>query len=205
MSEEIQESQEQIAEPTKSTPKKFKWSAEKVMSISALFVSAISLFALFYQLNLAREENELIRKEQKASVLPHLSQWIRSNNKSFSIVFGNRGVGPAFIKKVQITVNDSISFDNTDDTFNYIFSQMESTELPNFESSTFTDGRVIPAGESVITITIEQPKTRQFFLKYMNENSLEYNIIYEDIYGTRWSLSSKSEKAIPILLTQDEE
>ena len=48
-------------ETEQKTSRKIRWTSEKIMSISALFVSAISLFALFYQLNLAREENEFDR------------------------------------------------------------------------------------------------------------------------------------------------
>ena len=195
---------EETNEVEEKTSNKIKWSAEKVMSLSALFVSAISLFALFYQLNLAREENELIRKEQKASVLPHLSQWFSTMDNSFRIVFGNRGVGPAFIKKVDLVLNDSIQFDNTDDAIRHIYEQMGTSENPYPNTSTFTDGRVIPAGEAVQVISISSKKDQQLFQQYLAKNILEFDIIYEDIYGTRWSLNNKSDKIIPVLLTTEE-
>jgi hypothetical protein len=191
MSEEIEE----------KTAKKINWSAEKVMSISALFVSAISLFALFYQLNLAREENELIRKEQKASVLPHLSQWYSTLDNKFRIIFGNRGVGPAFVKKVDLVLNDSIKFDNTDDLINHIYRNMEPAENADYTSSTFTEGRVIPASEEVVVITIHDMQSRLRFLQYLEKNTLEFDIIYELVYGTRWSLNNRKDKIIPVLIS----
>lgn len=187
-------------ETEEKSSKRIHWSAEKVMSISALFVSAISLFALFYQLNLAREENELIRKEQKASVLPHLSQWYSTLDGKFRIVFGNRGVGPAFVKKVELVLNDSIPFDNTDDLVEYIYQNMEPIENPDYTSSTFTEGRVIPAGEEVVVIAIKDRPSRQRFLQYLDKNTLEFDIIYEDVYGTRWSLNNRKDKIIPVLI-----
>jgi hypothetical protein len=197
MSEEIQEVEEK-------NNSKIKWSSEKVMSISALFVSAISLFALFYQLNLAREENELIRKEQKASVLPHLSQWYSTTESQFRIVFGNRGVGPAFIKKVDLVLNDSIRFDNTDDAIRYVYQHMGPVENIQPNMSTFTDGRVIPAGEEVLVISINNSKDQLLFQQYLAKNTLDFEIIYEDVYGTRWSLNNKKDKVVPVLLTKEE-
>ncbi len=194
-----------MSEETEEKPsKRIDWSAEKVMSLSALFVSAISLFALFYQLNLAREENELIRKEQKASVLPHLSQWYSTFDNSFRIVFGNRGVGPAFVKKVELVLNDSITYDNTDDLIKHIYRNMGAVENPDYTSSTFTEGRVIPAGEEVVVIAIKDPQSKGLFLRYLDKNTLEFDIIYEDVYGTRWSLNNKKDKIIPVLISKED-
>ena len=197
MSEEIKETEEKSSN-------KINWSAEKIMSLSALFVSAISLFALFYQLNLAREENELMRKEQKASVLPHLSQWYSTLDNTFKVVFGNRGVGPAFVKKVEFVLNDSLTFDNTDDLIKHFFKHMKEVEDPNYTSSTFTEGRVIPAGDTVVVISIRDQKSKQQFIQFLDKNTLEFNIIYEDVYGTRWSLNNKKDKIIPVLIPSDE-
>lgn len=195
---------EETVKTEKKSPRKINWTPEKAMSMSALFVSAISLFALFYQLNLAREENELIRKEQKASVLPHLSQWFSTIDNNFKIVFGNRGVGPAFIKKVELVLNDSIQFDNTDDAVEHIFKHMGTAKNANPRTSTFTDGRVIPAGETVVVISIGDVETKQLFQQYLDKNTLEFNVIYEDVYGTRWSLNNKKDKIVPVLLTEEE-
>ena len=195
---------EEINEEARPSPPKIHWSAEKVMSLSALFVSAISLFALFYQLNLAREENELMRKEQKASVLPHLSQWYSTLDNSFKIVFGNRGVGPAFVKKVDLVLNDSLQFDNTDDLIRHIFKNLEGLENSDYTSSTFTEGRVIPAGDEVVVISIRDTASKQRFLQYLDKNTLEFDVIYEDVYGTRWSLNNRKDKIIPVLLPEED-
>jgi len=48
---------------------------------------------------LSREENELIRKKQSASILIYLSEWFSNTQSEFKITYGNRSVGPAFKKK----------------------------------------------------------------------------------------------------------
>jgi len=182
MSEEIQE---------KST-KGIRWSAEKIMSISALFVSAISLFALFYQLNLAREENELIRKQQGASVLPHLSQWFSQTEEGFKIVFGNKGVGPAFIKEVKLELKDT-TFYNTDNLMNHLLKELYKKDsiAINASTSTFSKGYVLPANEIIEITHIKKPEFAKVFRDFLQTIELDYTVTYADVYGSEWSLSNK--------------
>lgn len=178
------------------TANKIKWTSEKIMSISALFVSAISLFALFYQLNLAREENELIRKQQSASVLPHLSQWFSNSRNGYKIIFGNKGVGPAFIKEVKLELKDTV-FYNTDHLINFILKKIyenDSTQI-NASTSTFSDGFVLPANENIEILVIKKDEYIKAFKKYMNNSKFSYSITYADVYGTEWILSNKENQS----------
>ena len=193
MSEKIQETKEKSF-------RKIRWTSEKVMSISALFVSAISLFALFYQLNLAREENELIRKQQSASVLPHLSQWFSQTNDGFKVIFGNKGVGPAFIKEVKLELKDTI-FYNTDNLLNYLTHKLYSKDsiIVNASTSTFSKGFVLPANETIEIVHIKDPKEAQIFRSYLQTVELDYTILYADVYGAEWTLSNKnSDSSYPV-------
>lgn len=180
--------------------KRINWTSEKIMSISALFVSAISLFALFYQLNLAREENELIRKQQSASVLPHLSQWFSNTSQGFKIIFGNKGVGPAFIKEVKLELKDT-TFYNTDHLMDHIIRKIQKSDSIYIPASTgtFSDGYVLPANETIEVIVIKKTEHIQLFQKYMNEVTLDYTITYSDVYGSEWTLSNKdSDRSYPV-------
>lgn len=184
-------------------PKKIKWSAEKVMSISALFISAISLFALFYQLNLAREENQLIRKQQSASVLPYLNSWYSNTSNGFKIIFGNKGVGPAFIKKVDITFNDSIKFKNTDQLFRHIFKNASGLDSVPYSNSTLAKGFVLPANETIEVIVIKDSKGIKLFKEYLNKNTLDYSILYQDVYGDQWSLNYSNGFSVPVPIQKE--
>lgn len=189
-----------MSEQPEIKKRKINWSAEKVMSISALFVSAISLFALFYQLNLAREENELIRKQQSASVLPHLSQWFSNTSGGFKIIFGNKGVGPAFIKEVKLEMKDT-TFYNTDHLINDLLHRIyrkDSVSIPA-STSTFSDGYVLPANETIEIIVIKKPEHIKVFREFLNNSDLEYTITYADVYGSEWSLSNRdSDSPYPV-------
>ena len=195
--------------------KKINWSPEKVMSISALFVSAISLFALFYQLSLAREENELIRKQQSASVIPYLQFEEIYNVRSFSIHLVNKGVGPAFVKSVSFSINDSIEFDNSTSTLLYLMrEQIKKGDSIGYGGSiTVKKNTVVQPTENLLVFEITSTIKEDFsgvknFKDYMNNTPFKFTLIYEDIYGNQWELSNKKQQGFqfitPILVKKAE-
>ena len=179
--------------------KRINWTTEKIMSSSALFISVISLIALLYQSYLAREENRLIQKQQSASVLPYLSQWITNSSEGFKIVIGNKGVGPAFIEKVELAI-DSSNFDNTDKLFAHIFESNKGLDTISYLTSTFKKGIVLPANENVELIYIKDRSDVRSFNKALANKDLKFLIEYEDVYGSRWSISNSANSDIPLLL-----
>lgn len=198
-----------MSKGTKNKKWRIKWTEEKVMSISALFVSAISLFALFHQLNLAREENELIRKQQSASVLPHLSYYFSGADNNFSFAFVNRGVGPAFIKEVKVVINDSLIFYNTDKAIQHIiksnFNDLDSVSSNgNFKirTSTFKKGNVLPANQSISIVIIKIGEISKIMEPHIRK--MKYEVTYEDVYGTRWKLDTKKDESFPELISAAE-
>ena len=181
--------------------KRINWTTEKIMSSSALFISVISLIALLYQSYLAREENKLMQKQQSASVLPYLSQWITNSSEGFKFVIGNKGVGPAFIEKVELTLDSTYTFNNTDEFFAHIFETNKGLDSINYLTSTFKKGIVLPANETIELIHIIDRKDIQAFNKALSKRDLRFLIEYEDVYGARWSISNTAESDIPLLLS----
>ncbi len=180
--------------------KKINWTADKIMSTSALFISVISLIALLYQSYLAREENKLTQQQQSASVLPHLSQWFSNTSGGFKVIFGNKGVGPAFIKEVKLEMKDT-TFYNTDHLVNHMLKTIKKKDsiLIPASTSTFSDGYVLPANETIEIIIIKRPEHIRVFRKFLNNSDLEYTITYADVYGSEWTLSNKeSDSPYPI-------
>lgn len=181
-----------MSEEPEVKKKKIDWTAEKIMSTSALFISVISLIALLYQSYLAREENKLIQQQQSASVLPHLSQWFSNTSNGFKVIFGNKGVGPAFIKEVKLEMKDT-TFYNTDHLVNHILKTIykrDSISIPA-STSTFSDGYVLPANEAIEIIVIKKPEHIKIFRNFLDKSDLEYTITYADVYGAEWTLSNK--------------
>ena len=189
---------EETEEKTKTG---INWTSEKIMSISALFVSAISLFALFYQLNLAHQENELIRKQQSASVLPYLQFESIYSVRTFRINFVNKGVGPAFVKKVSFSPNDTLNFDNSTSALLHIIKKevKNGNSIGYNGSNTIKENTVIQPSESVRVFEISYKIDDDFsgvesFKNYMNNTPPLFTIIYEDVYGNQWELSNRNNK-----------
>lgn len=191
-----------MSEASEDKKKKINWSPEKVMSSSALFLSLVSVIALFYQLNLAREENELIRKQQSASVLPHLSMLPTLGPENYTMAFVNQGVGPAFIKEVAFSVNGSTTFQRSDFFVNHVVDKVYESDSASVPIGTYSlmEGDVIPANNSINILTVRGQSGVSLFLKQLNTLDWAFSIIYEDVYGTRWRLSS--ETRFPVLLSE---
>ena len=188
-----------MSEETEPKRARINWTADKIMSTSAVVIALISLIALFYQLSLAREENELIRKQQSASVLPHLNQWF-SSVEGFIIVFGNKGVGPAFITGTQFFLNDSLRFTNSDHLFKEIVKKVPALDNYAIITSTFHSGTVLPANETIEIIYIKDPKAIELFNTFFTSNKIKFKITYSDVYGTQWSLSNMEGSNTPQLI-----
>ena len=188
-----------MSEESENKKLRINWSPEKVMSISALFVSMISLIALFYQLSLAREENKLIRMQQSASVLPHMSIAYSTSSAHRKISFINKGVGPAFIKEVEFRLNNQ-EYHRSDLMFNEISRIIKEKEGVSIVPSTysFQKGEVIPANQEIDILTIRGVPEAGLFIKYMDSIAWEYRVVYEDIYGARWKLDQKNDFPVPI-------
>ena len=179
----------EIEKPKKSR-KKINWTTDKIMSTSALFISVISLIALLYQSYLAREENKLIQMQQSASVLPHLNQWYSNYNNTFKFVVGNKGVGPAFIDEVEITLDSEHKFNNTKDLFDYIFKNNKVLDTIPYTYSTLVKGFVLPANEQIDILEIKNAKHIQPIRDVLNNENITYKIVYKDVYGSKWVLTN---------------
>ncbi|MHA7843508.1 MAG: hypothetical protein ACX93I_09330 [Winogradskyella sp.] len=183
-------SEETEQEKPKKYRRKINWTTDKIMSTSALFISVISLIALLYQSYLAREENKLIQMQQSASVLPHLNQWYSNYNNTFKFVVGNKGVGPAFIDDVEITLDSTHKFNNTKDFFDYIFKNNKALDTIPYTYSTLIKGFVLPANEQIDILEIKNPKHIQLTRDELNKININYKIVYKDVYGSKWVLTN---------------
>ncbi len=193
-----------MSQTTSKNKRKINWTPEKVMSTSAVLISLISLIALFYQLKLSREENALIRKQQSANVLPHLSIAFSTSPEQYQITFVNKGVGPAFIKEVEFSMNGNKKFERSDFLFNEIRSIVKEREEEGIAMSTysFQKGEVIPAGQEVNILTVRGESSTELFRKHFSSIDIDYSIIYEDVYGARWKLSWDDEFPVSIPISK---
>lgn len=174
---------------------RINWTNEKILSVSALFISMISLIALIYQSYLAREENKLNQKQHSASVLPYLNQWQSDYDNTYRFIIGNKGVGPAFIEDVEINLNNTYKFDNSDDLFKHIFKNTKGLDTMPFSTSTLIKGFVLPANDKINILEIQYRNNSNFIRKALSSNDIKFKIVYKDVYGTKWMLSNDDDKS----------
>lgn len=190
-----------MSEQPKVKKSKINWTADKIMSTSALIIALVSLFALFYQLSLAHEENELTRKQQSASVLPYLQFESIYNVRAFSIQLVNKGVGPAFIKSVSFKIKDSITFDNSTNALLYIMKEkVNNGEAIGYTGSmTIKKNTVVQPSEKIRVFEVSSNDKENLsgvknFKNHINNTPPQFTIVYEDVYGNQWELSNKKSK-----------
>ena len=140
------------------------------------------------------EENRLMLKQQYASILPYLEIWYSVQNLTrFSLVVGNNGVGPAFIKSISIHYKGKI-FNGDPAQFLEKVIRAEGDTIRNFSFSRLTAGRVIPAGQEVKLLHIENDagainKLINLFVKDTAELEITYESVYKESWQTRGILN----------------
>ena len=174
---------------------KLKWNSEKVLSISAMVMSFITLVIFIYQTNLMRRQNYL-------SILPYLS--ITTSNSSvdnkFSLSLENHGVGPAIIESVTIDYKGT-SYDlaNFEDELMFFLQakvpQMDS--IIGISHSTLDKGMAIPANKTYNILNITDSEKDYLLLtsglnKLLTEG-LNFKIIYKSIQNERWMITNDTQ------------
>lgn len=169
--------------------KKF-WNSEKIISLSAFVVSIATLLALMYQIRLSGEQNELVRKEQYASVLPYLEIWPSSRSSThFSLSIVNNGIGPAFINEVKVVYKGQ-EYEGDPNTFYY--SKIVEIDTILFGYGSVGKGHVLRAGEERSLIETNVSRADADKLKYWfgrptaDGERAKVEITYSSVYGERW-------------------
>ena len=200
-----QEEIQNIEEDNNIQPIPSKWTADRMMGIAAIFISVLSMFSVIYQSYLSREENELIRIQQSATVLPYLSDWFIQTEGKFKVVIGNKGVGPAFIKEVQFTAidletKDSVFFNNSDQLSAFMEQQSVLLDTIPFVGSTFRANMLLSQNETkeLFVYSYDTHNQGRLIRKEYQKFSVSYTIVYEDVYGTAWILHSKGDAPVKI-------
>ena len=195
-----QDESHKVKEDYEFTEKNSEWDSNRMMGLAAIFISILSMGAVIYQSYLSREENELIRIQQSATVLPYLSFWHSDIDDKFKFVIANKGVGPAFIKEVKFIGIDSQSkdtthFKNSHQLINFMeekSSLLDST--PNVKSSFRSNMLLTQNEEKEIIVFYSEDSNELSLIKDEFYNHLGgLQITYEDVYGARWILDSNSD------------
>ncbi len=182
--------------------KKF-WNADKIISLSAFVVSIATLLALMYQIRLSGEQNELaqrqqelVRKQQYASVLPYLELRIGTNNgnRLFEFMLYNNGVGPAFIEEIRTVYNGQV-YPGPPSNFYREVILPDDKDTISLGISSIYEGNLIPAGRETAMLTAynysSTPNDRDRLVEWFGRPTDEperarVEIVYSSVYGERW-------------------
>lgn len=179
-----------------------KLHADRIVSVSAIIVSVATLIMILYQTN-------LVRKEQKASVMPYLK--ISFSNSSINgapyqqIQLTNKGLGPAKIELVQIvTPGDTLDMN----PLQYFRTRIQDSVYKKvMMADMVTPGRMIAPqefivmlrfsneqGENLIINNFKFPQDYSGFIPVNNSSSLVLQITYSSVYGDRWTVRSDEQQ-----------
>lgn len=161
--------------------------ADRIVSMSAIFISLLTLCVFVYQ-------TTLIHKQQRMSVLPNLQIGNSGyGSKDFAIVMENTGVGPAIIESVQIQYGGK-TFDM--DLPSFLFEHTDKLDSIRFRYSNIGPGQLIPAGRKVEILKSTGDKENAVrltqALQSLRETDLDLKIVYRSIYDERWMLTGES-------------
>ncbi len=174
--------------------RKITWSSERILSLSAMSISFITLIIFIYQTNLMSKQNYL-------SILPYLQVSTSNNSEgnSYLLSVQNNGVGPAIIEsvKLQYQGQEYDLKDYDDYLFKFIVSQSSVLDsITNVDTSTLNAGLAIPPNTNYNVFKVSTPKDYQLFLKEFERllaNGLNYEIVYKSILDEHWLIHIDSE------------
>ena len=175
--------------------KRIQWNSERILSISAMLISFITLVIFIYQTNLMSRQNYL-------SILPYLALSISNSpgTNQFSLAIENHGVGPAIIESVIIRHNgekhDLADYKNEVLTFlRAVAPQLDSINVVSY--STLDKGMAIPVGMSYNIIKVDQSESDYNLLNNtlnaLLAEGLYFEITYRSIQNERWRITNDTE------------
>ncbi len=173
---------------------KFKITTDRIIGLSAMVISVLTLIIFIYQTTLMREQSRL-------SVLPRLV--IQTDETpvdtffQWSFFINNKGIGPAIIEELSIEKGGKIYPLRFVDFFEKLYPDYE--EYGEFiQSFNLFVGSTISQQESVKLCTFQVAINKlDDFLAYISYNPeqddvLPFNleIVYSSIYQERWKIET---------------
>ena len=174
---------------------KLKWNSEKILSLSAMTMSFITLLIFMYQTSLMKKQNYL-------SILPYMSISTTDNleNHNFELNLHNYGVGPAIIESVTMIQGDE-KYDLKEYNYNFLEFLLKQApaldSLKNYSASTVERGLAIPSNSEYNVFSVSKSPADYVLLRsnlnLLLSEGLNFEIIYRSIQNERWMIHRTSE------------
>lgn len=195
-----------------------RFDSDRIIGISAMIVSAASLFVVVYQAQLQRDQMELERRATAASVMPYLTTNMSRADVGVAFNLRNTGIGPARIDGVRILHKGSV-FEGDPGDF---LLKMRKDPNQGFNSDPIQVGRLVPAGEWVQMIGVggdlaarqamaveiarlfDIAESRSWYAQLkqampdlVTEGAV-LEITYSSVFGEQWVLRSDTMVPVPV-------
>ena len=94
-----------------------KLTGSQIASLIAVIVSISALAVSIYEARIMKEQQQLMVSQQKTSVWPYVkgNTLLRFDSvSSIRVILENKGIGPALINGIQLSIDGSVATDYTD-------------------------------------------------------------------------------------------
>jgi hypothetical protein len=150
-------------------------SVELLLGISATLLSLCALVVTVVQ-------TQIFREQQRASVWPYLQIGNSRLDQKFTLAVENKGVGPAVIKRVEVSYRGKAYADHV---------AVLNPELVNFTGARFfarlRPGDVVKAGEEMRLFQIDRDNAKADRLSaIVDDPTFLLRITYADVYKNCW-------------------
>ena len=173
---------------------KIKWNSDRILSLSAMMISFITLVIFIYQTNLMSRQNHL-------SILPYLSLTTSNSpvDNRFSLSLENHGVGPAIIESITMK-HQGESYDLSDfnnEVFTFLKAKVPTLDnITVISYSTLDKGMAIPVNISYSVMEVKDSQKDYLLLrnslKNLLDDGLSFEIVYKSIQNERWMISNNT-------------
>lgn len=165
-------------------PKRRNWSTDRIVSLSAILISFITLVVFIYQTNLMAEQ-------QRMSTMPYLTYGFSgTGTPEFAVFLSNDGLGPAFIESIQISYQDTV-YDMDLPTFLYSGKIADMDSVDNVYHANIFPGQLIPAGKEISIFQVDNSKEdADRLLSLLMNLGLKVELIYHSAYQERWRITT---------------
>ncbi|MEM6963530.1 MAG: hypothetical protein AAF573_02110 [Bacteroidota bacterium] len=166
-----------------------RFSRSDITAFFALVISVGALGVSVYEASILRSQQEIMRNQQKASVLPYLvphqNYAFSTNGNKFTYTFENKGIGPGRITRARLKINDQkVS------TYSEVLKQLKvilPAEVDFGLSFKNPENYFISAKEEITALEINFPRFENDY-QVVHDLDLDFEICFCSIYDDCWSL-----------------
>ena len=178
--------------------KKIKINSNRILGLTAMLVSLLTLIIFIYQTNIMRRQSRL---EVKPRLVFNTSVQANDSLVTFQFLIRNKGLGPAMIKEAKIIHESNVYPLDFDFFIDFVFPDLQG--YGNLLSTSSLIGEDIIAVNETLSLFVYQARTDKIpkINTYLNLNDADYilpwdvEITYESMYEEEeWKLNYQRTK-----------